>query len=206
MADNSLFWILCVVFSLAYPAAPRAELIDHVVAAVNNDVITGSELNQAVAFNAVMGGRQDDRRLRAETLEGLINRRLLLQEASRLRFVEVSSEETDAEVEAIRKRLGTEQYEAFLGRLNMSGEDLGRMLGERLLVERFIEKKISLFARVSREEAESYYRDHAERYKGKRFPEVREEIAALLFRQKVDQQLELYVAELRGKADIRINP
>ena len=86
----------------------------------------------------------------------------------------------------------------------MTREELARMLGERLLVERFVEKKIGLFIRVSRDEAQEYFKQHADRFKGKRFQEVQKEITALLSGQKLDEQLAQYLAELRSKADIRV--
>ena len=201
--------ILCAFFLLA--SAVHAELIDRVVAAVNNDVITLSELRQAVAFNAALGGNGNGngngRLLELETREGLINGRLLLQEAYRLRFAEVSEQDVDAEIGRLRQRLGSDDaYGEFLVRTDLTEERLGRMLGDRLLIERFIEKKIGLFARVTRDEAQSYFQDHPQEFKDKRFSQVQKSITAILSEQKVGQQLDLYIAELRNRAVLRINP
>ena len=81
------------------PATAPAELIDRIVATVNNQVITLSDLRQAVRFNEEMGGGSRDRKdLEAETLEGLINKRLLLHEARRLSLAEVTEQDVNAEV------------------------------------------------------------------------------------------------------------
>jgi len=185
----------------------RAELIDRVVASVNNEVITLSELRQAVAFNAALGGKGSGRQLEEETREGLINGRLLLQEAYRLKFAEVSEQDIAAEVARLRQRLGSDDaYRAFLVRTGMSEEHLARMLGDRLLIERFVMKKIGLFARVSREEAQSYFQDHPGEFKDMRFAQVQKKITALLSEQKVGQQLDQYVADLRARAVVRLNP
>lgn len=197
--------VLYAFLSLA--AVGHAELIDRVVAAVNNDVITLSELRQAVAFNAALGGKGSGRQLEQETREGLINGRLLLQEAYRLRFAEVSEQDIAAEVGRLRQRLGSDDaYRAFLVRTDLTEERLGRMLGDRLLIERFVEKKIGLFARVSRDEAQSYFQDHPKEFKDMRFAQVQKSITALLSAQKVSQQLDQYVAELRDRAALRFNP
>lgn len=197
--------VLCLFFSLT--AVGHAELIDRVVAAVNNEVITLSELRQAVAFNAALGGKGNGSQLEQETREGLINGRLLLQEAYRLRFAEVSEQDIAAEVGRLRQRLGSDDaYRAFLVRTDLTEERLGRMLGDRLLVERFVEKKIGLFARVSRDEAQSYFQDHPQEFKDKRFAQVQKSITALLSAQKVSQQLDQYIVELRDRAVIRLNP
>jgi hypothetical protein len=188
------------------PSLVRAELVDRVVASVNNEVITLSELDRAVGFNVAFGGKDGDK-LRAETLEGLVNRHLLLQEAYRLKFVEVSDQDINAEIEKLKMRLGSDDtFAVFLTRLDLTREQLGRMLGERLLVEKFIEKKIGLYVHVSRDEARDYFSSHPAEFKGKSFQEVQKAIEAMLTNQKLEQQVAQYLTELRSKADIRLNP
>jgi hypothetical protein len=150
---------------------------------------------------------QDGKTLEAETLEGLITRRLLVQEARRLRFVEISEQEIGAEIEKLRKRFESDaSFMDFLRSLDLTEQVLGRMLGEQLLVEKFVEKKVGLFVRVTREEAQSYFDSHASQFPEKSFQDVQKTIMAALTDQKVGRQLDKYVADLRGKADIRVNP
>jgi parvulin-like peptidyl-prolyl isomerase len=197
---------LCSFLSLA--AGARAGLVDRIVATVNNEVITASELAQTVGMNKRLGKSvQDGKTLEAETLEGLITRRLLVQEARRLRFVEISEQEIGAEIEKLRKRFESDaSFMDFLRSLDLTEQVLGRMLGEQLLVEKFVEKKVGLFVRVTREEAQSYFDSHASQFPEKSFQDVQKTIMAALTDQKVGRQLDKYVAELRGKADIRVNP
>ena len=205
--------LCCILLSLSagillpvFASPASAELVDRIVASVNNDVITLSELERAVAFNVAFGGKNDDK-LRSETLEGLINRHLLIQEAYRLKFVEVSDQDINAEIEKLKLRLGSENaFAGFLARLDITREQLGRMLGERILVEKFIEKKIGLYVRVSRDEARDYFNNHPAEFRDKRFQEVQRTITSMLTDQKLEQQVAQYLAELRSKADIRLNP
>ena len=199
--------VVTVVCLCILPAATsHAVLVDRMVAAVNNDVITLSELRQAVAFNAAISGKSNGSRIQMETLQGIINRRLLLQEAYRLKVAEVSEREIAAEVVRLREQLGTEaSFQEFLARTGMTEAQLEKLLGERLLVERFVEKKIGLFARVSRDDVQAYFREHPDEFGDKRFAEVQKQITARLTEQKVSQQLEQYVDELRGRAFIRID-
>ena len=199
-----LLFMICVVGS-GNPA--DAEPIDHIVAAVNQEVITSTDLAHAVAFNMRFGSNRDRTTLESETLEGLINRRLLVQEARRLRFVEVTDQDISAETEKVKKQFGTDKsFADFLSEQGMTEQELSRMLGEQLLVERFVEKKVGIFVRVSREQVQNYFDQNANLYKGKSFPEVQKMIYGLLVKKKTEEQLDQYVAELRSKADIRINP
>lgn len=197
---------LALVLVLLFPRPLQAELVDRIVAAVNTEVITASELDCSIALNLRLGAADKDRSaLKAETLDGLISRRLLVQEARRLRFVEVSEQELSAEVEKVAKRFASDrEFGDFLAGLDMTRQELARMLGERLLVERFVEKKVGLFVRVGREEAQTYFNEHAPEFKDRNFQDVQKTITALLTERKIGRQLDQYLAELRGKADIRI--
>jgi peptidyl-prolyl cis-trans isomerase SurA len=196
-----------LVIALLFPFALRAELVDRIVATVNHEVITASELNWAMALNARLGNADKDRQtLKTTTLEGLVNRRLLVQEAHRLKFVEVSDQEIGTEVEKVEKRFASDrEFDDFLAGLDMTRQDLGRMLGERLLAERFVEKKVGLFVRVSREEIQDYYNAHVSEYKDMHIQDAQNMILALLTEQKIKQQLARYLADLHARADIRIN-
>jgi len=200
-----MFLVAGLVF---IPSAAQAERVDHIVAAVNNDVITSLDLDQAVSINeALSGPAKDPNRLREETRDGLVNRLLLLQEARRLKFVELSEQDVRAQVEIFKKRLGSpEAFAAFLSSTLLSNRDLERMVGDRLLVERFIEKKIGLYVRIGREEAKQYFDSHPAQFKGKPFPDVQKQIIAFLMDQELGKQVEHYLADLRSTASIRINP
>jgi peptidyl-prolyl cis-trans isomerase SurA len=191
---------------LVLPPVVGAELVDRIVAAVNNDVITLSDLQHAMAFNTALGATGGGPLLEVETREGLINRTLLVQEAIRLRFDEVSERDVDAELEKLRQRFGSDDaFLEFLARTALTEEQLRNLLGERLLVERFVTKKITLFTRVSHDEAQKYFTDHPEEFKGRRFPEVEKEITQRIAEQMAGQQLDLYIADLRSRAEIRLN-
>ncbi len=203
---GQLLVLFAVLLFLLSPAL--AERVDHLVAAVNNDVITEQDLEQAVSINEALSGPAPDRsRLRQETRDGLVNRLLLLQEARRLKFIELSEHDIRPQVEAFKKRLGSpEAFAAFLSKSQLSNRELERMLGDRLLVERFIEKKIGLYVRIGRDDARRFFDSHAAQFRGKAFPEVQKQITSYLTDQEVDKQLEKYLAELRSNASIRINP
>ncbi len=192
-----------MLFSTAY-----AELVDHIVAAVNNEVITESELAESVALNMRFGKPgKDHKTVESETLEGLITRRLLVQEARRLRFVDVSEQETSSEIEQLKARFGSDSaFSDFLKEHDMSLKELAHMLGEQLLVQKFVEKKIGLFVRVTREDAQRYFDTHQSEFPDRQFSDIQKNIIARLTNEKTGQQLDQYIADLRNKADIRVNP
>jgi hypothetical protein len=196
-----------LALSFMAPPAVQGEPVDRVVATVNAEVVTASELKCAIALNRRLGSAEGDRNAQeAETLDGLITRRLLVQEAHRLRFVEVSDQELADGIRKLRERFASDkEYNDFLAGIDLTSRELSRMVEERLLVERFVGKKVGLFVRVSREEAEAYFNEHPAEFNKKHFQDVQKQILALLTERKIGQQLDQYLVELRGKADIRIN-
>lgn len=189
------------------PCGGYSEFIDRIIAAVNNEIITKRDLKQAMAFNkAVSGPPHDPVQAEAETLEGLINRRLLVQEAVRFGFAYPDDKDVALELEAVKKRLGSEEaFRAMLSKGGMTEVQLTRMLAERLFVERFLEKRITIFVRVGREEALAYYQDHPGEFNGRRFSEAYRDIVAVVTAQKKERQIEQYLAELRTRSNIRMN-
>jgi len=204
-AGFTAFAALCVLACFV-PCQAHAVLVDRIIATINYEVVTASDLAHAVALNTRFGGRNNGQdSLQMQTLEGLITKRLLVQEARRLRFVEVSDQETQAELDKLKRLFGSDAaFTGFLAEQDMSVAELSRMLSERLIVERFVEKKVRLFVRVGREEAQAYFDEHASEFKGRSFSDAQKSITALLTDRKVGQQLDQYIAELRSKADIRM--
>jgi hypothetical protein len=195
-----------LVLALPAPARVSAELIDRVLASVNGEVITLSDLRQAQAFNAALGGGEAGGPAASETLEGLVNRRLILQEAARVKFEPVPDQDAADALDKLRRRLGTEEaYRKLLDDMGAGENQLRRLLKEQLVVQRFLDKKIGLFARATRDEVQEYYAGHPREFSGKSFAEVQKELTVVLSQQKAGQQLEQFIADLKGRADIRMN-
>jgi hypothetical protein len=195
--------VLCLLF-VAAAAIAVAEPVDRMAAAVNDDVITESDVAHAVALSRLSKTAADAAPLYQDTLAGLINGRLLAQEARRTRFVDISEAEVNASLEELKKRFESEAaFSSFLREQDMTPREIRSMLADQLLVERFVEKKVALFVRVSRADAEQYFREHQDRFKGKRFPEAQKLIMAELTDRKIGEQIDRAVAELRSKAVIR---
>lgn len=185
------------------PSLVSAEIIDRIAATVNNEIITESELRCSAALAPLLESSPETPPL-TDLLDGLLARRLLVQEARRLKLVEVSDTELNAALEKIKGRFSSETaFNGFLAELDLAPRELSRMLEERIVAERFVEQKVGLFVRVSREEAQSYFDEHAEEFENKRFQDVQKTVHSLLLQRKLRSQLDQFLAELRGRADIR---
>lgn len=151
---------LCLTGSLAF-----AETSNRIVAIVGDEVITeadvGGQLDALLsappdaALSEVPTGE-----MQRAVLIHLIEQRLLLQEAKRIGLT-VSGEELADRVEALRRRLGSEErLQQLLAEAGLSREGLKEQLTEQLLVKKVVDvavrSKITVSPREVAEELEQH--------------------------------------------------
>ncbi len=157
-----LFTVHCSLFTISW-----AEIVDRIVAYVNDDVITLSELKERSRLRPEAQPEGLENRDEREVLNGVINRVLLLSEV---------------------KRLG----------LTVPEED------DKTMIERLIDRRIKAFILIPIEKAREFYEKNKDRFGGKDFLEVRDEINHYLIEEETNKRLGKYITELRGKANIKI--
>jgi len=122
-----------------------AEVVDRIVAVVNNDIITMSELqNMAKTIEAQSGVKptgQDQKKMMREMLEALVDRKLAKAEAQR-RGIVVADKEVDEALARFKQRSNIPDDATFAKGLSQAGLSLkefrqqiaDQMTQERLLV------------------------------------------------------------------------
>ena len=130
-------FLLCVLCLQLFAATTSAETLDRVVAVVNDDIITLSDLNEAgkdflqkVQESAPKGEmEQATREANERVLSQLINQQLITQEAQKAN-VQLSDNEFN------------QAYEKNFQALNISREEFLKKLGEAGLTEEVYEKNL----------------------------------------------------------------
>lgn len=152
-------------------AAGQTVLVDRVVAVVNDEVITLSEIQKEGKpfIQRVREELGEDARARRmqitqrQILDALILRRLQLQEARKEKVV-VEQSEVTAAVEQIKKENGlttSAQFTEALARENLTPEEFRTKVWEQLAVDRLITRKVRTSVVVSEEEVEQYSQTRA---------------------------------------------
>lgn len=151
-------FILCLILAIMavfvtgrQSPAGASVTVDRVVAVVNGDIITMSDLQRESARAA---GKIDDRLL----LEDMINRKLQMTAAKRA-GMDVTEKELNDAIEDILKRntMDRQQFEAALAKEGLSLEQYRAELKEQITLSRVFNKYVRTGLAVDENELRSYY-------------------------------------------------
>lgn len=165
--------LLILICLLTWMGSSQAEIVERIVAVVNGEVITLSELEeflgplQAQIEWAYKGEELNERKQEArwQALDQLIEKRILLQEAKN-RGIEVREDRIERKLKEIRERFNSEEeFVEALKSENLSLLGLRKRIEEELIVQKLIDWEIRSKVRVGREEVREFYQENKERFK-----------------------------------------
>lgn len=202
----------------AAPAAPvrtpaPATLVDRVVAVVDEDPILDSDIERVVRLGllpAVAAESVAEERRRA--LDLAIEQKLRLHEVDRFGFEETPLALLDRQMEEVRSRFPAEEaFRAELARLGLDETALRQLLARQLSVLAYVEERLGPRVFVSVDDIGRYYNEELlpELKKSGVGPaelptleSVRESIRAVLRERRLNEEIDRWTADLRGKADV----
>jgi len=200
----------------APPAAPGAEggIVEEVVAVVRNPpsaaprLVTRTKLVEEARIalvsrgaTAAAEGPLDRTALRA-ALDWLLDQILVSDEAAKLRLDEVGREDLLLELRRFQDRFATfGEYERFLGRAELSEDELLATLGRMVRVERYVKSRVGRAARVGEDEVDRWLRA---RGAADAPPAAREAARAQLAEERATAQVRELLSDLRSRAEIRV--
>ena len=167
--------LFAALLFLAAPA-PRAEIVDRIVAVVNDDVITQYELDstvEGILKRYEKNIRPEERdRVTAEARKALIARLvddlLLRQEAKRLGITVREEEVANTIRDNLKKRnMSMDDLQQALAREGSSLEKYREATRNDLIRMRIMQREIRQRVSVTPEEIGAYYQEHRDEYEGK---------------------------------------
>jgi len=206
-------WLVLACFGVSAPvpafAAPQGPMvIDRVVARLENDVITLSDIRELAAYQKLAGREpaQD-----AELLRELIDQWIVTHDAAAARFPAAPAEQVDADFAALRNQIGTpDQFAARLHALGLSEPDVRRLVSKQVFVDLYLEHKFRAIARVQPAEIERYYHDEfvpllqSRKQAVPPLDEVRDSITDVLMERDITRRAQQWIAQSRKQLDIEI--
>lgn len=188
----------------------QAVLVDRILAVVNHQPITLSDLHQHEAFLALNNGKKNwepSDAFSPSSLQQIIDQRLLLEEAGRFEVSVPDRTDLQKVQDRLAKRFtNSEEFQDTLQRWGLNREDLQHLLEYQLTVERFVDQRIKFFVIIPPAEIQTYYESHREEYRETNLEQALAQITSKLTDQKTEEKLEAYLKKLRDNANIQINP
>lgn len=188
---------------------PPRRLLDEVVAVVEAQAITLSELASETRIELVMDRGVEfsaaplSRGLLAASLRKLVQERIVLAEVERLRLAEPDRAELDKRVRMLRDRFGSPAlYDKFLRALEMTDEEVEAVLGRELRVERYLDNRLRLSAQLRESELADAARERGGLASMSRAQQ--EALRRELGQAKYDRMLTELLADLRKRTSVRV--
>ncbi len=155
-----------------------AEIVDRIVAIVNEDIITLTELNTALRpyidkiDSAGYSGDQKEKilfKLRTDMLSRMIDRKLTDQEVKKYNIT-VSDKEIDAAIERLKQAqlMTQEDLEAALEKDGMTFADYREKMRQEIMRPKLINYSVKSKVIVTDKEVAEYYAEHRAEYAGVR--------------------------------------
>lgn len=168
--------IFCMLGLLPIPKDGRAEIVDRIVAVVNDDIITLFELNRSFepyAERIVQSGLPPEKeqqmlyKLREDILNQLIEHKIEDQEI-KLSNITVSEKEIDRTIERIKEVnfYTDENLREALAKEGITMETYRQRLKEQMLRTKLVNLKVKSKIVITNEDIKSYYAKHPDKYGG----------------------------------------
>ncbi len=201
---------LLLAACLGAPVLSAQVVVDRVVARIENDIITLSDVRDLAAYQRLSGRRPAPQ---PELLQQLIDQWIVANDAAAARFPAPPAQQVDAQLAALQNQVGTpQQFAARLRELNLSEQDVRRLVAKQIFLDLYLERRFRAVARVQPADVERYYRDEFVPQLQRRkqaFPpldDVRDSITDLLLERDITRLAQQWIEQTRASLDVEIFP
>lgn len=207
-------WICLVALPVGAAVAaeprPQTQIVDAIVARIEDDVITLSELRELAAYQQLLDGHsQSNDELRSELIEQWV----VNNEAATAHFPLPAQTEVEREAGRVAGSIpDAAAYQKRLAALGISSETLRRIITRQIYLARYLDYKFRSSIQVDDAAIAGYYRDHLlPELHAKNQPEppladVSAQIRELLIEQGVNERTAAWFEETKARLKIELEP
>lgn len=167
------FFLAISLASVLFAGQAGSEVVDRIVAVINDSVITLSELNAATAVAieklGIEGGADADKvkEVKGTILDSLVEQKLVKQAADKA-GIDISEREIDNAIDDVKKqnRLTHEQLLLALAESGLTQKEYREQLKEQIRQVKFINKEFRSKIAIQPEDIEAYYSQHIGEFQG----------------------------------------
>lgn len=207
MRPMAIYGILFAA-ALAIPPGSHAaqEVVDRIVARVENDVILLSDVRALARYQQFLDGKQetDD-----QILDRLIDQWIVRSEAEASRSPHPSEADVDRGLSRIRDSFASgEEYQARMKQAGLSEQNVRAMVASQLYLSNYLDSRFRAAVRIDPKEIEGFYQTEVvprAKARGQEPPALdasRESIQEALIENGINQQAEQWLKESRLRLHI----
>jgi hypothetical protein len=206
---------LVLMIAIALPAG-AGDVLDRIVATVNNHIILQSEWQDEIRYEAFVDGRSLDQVQagnRKSALDHLIDQQLLREQMRSSGFPHASEEEVEKSIQQIRKQYASPENKAAwlaaLERYGLTEKELKKRVALQVDLMGLVDSRLRPNVVIDSKSIESYYNQELlpqlQQSGAEQVPlaEVTPKIKELLTQQKMNQLLIAWLQDLRSESRIR---
>ncbi len=194
---------------LAAPSGPAQQVVERIVARIEDDIITLSEVRELGRYQQLVEGHSaSDDRLLAQLIEQWI----VNTEATAARYPRPIEAEVDRELERLGPQFASpEAYRERLQQLGLSAAAVRRLVERQMYLGRYLDYKFRPAAQVDAAAIEKYYREQlvpSLAAKGQAAPALetlQDQIRELLVQAEISRRATQWLEETRSRLRIELN-
>jgi hypothetical protein len=198
---TAFMWI-----SLPFAATAAQRLVDRIVATIEGEPVTASELADLGKFQQLQGGPPAEEK---ELLRRRIEIWIVLADAQAARFPAPAAADVQSELDRLSAQVGTpEAYQARLRELGLRAESARRLMAQQLWVARYLDARFRPTAQVDEKQVQAYYQNDLAKELAARgqslppFDTVRDKILELLIQREMSERAGRWLDENRARTRV----
>lgn len=208
--------VLCLCLGVGDVITVKAEIIDRLMAVVNRQIITLGDIEQELRLQELdpvtqdVAGLSSSRQKETQEIivQRLIEQALIREQIQQFPGLEIDDEQVESQFRAIEKQAGDGKK---LAEMKIDVQAVKDRMRWQLQVMKFIDYRFRQFVVVDSKEIEAYYQNKflPELQKRSTLPapalvDVEERIRKILTEEKLNVQVDEWLASLRKDATIEI--
>lgn len=184
------------------------EVVDRIIARVENDIILQSEERELSRYQQFLDGKSESN---AQILERLLDQWEVRNEAAASRFPKPSEADVTRTVERMKESFATpEEYEERRKQSGLSSEDVRRIVESQLYLSNYLDSRFRASIQIDPKAVQEFYQSkiipRAEA-RGQAPPTLeasRETIQELLVQQAITEQADRWLKESRARLRVEM--
>jgi hypothetical protein len=200
-------WLVAFAMVAGAGSLPRAQIVDRILAVVDNSIVTQSDVAAAVRLKSFdLAGAVDPV---GAALERLIERRLMLAEVDRYAPPPPSEADISLRLEQVKLSFpSAEAYRSALTEVGVDEEQLRRRLRDDIRIGVYLQQRFAASVQPSDQEILTYYRAHPEQFTRagalRPFDEAHDRAREGLVTERREGLIREWVAGLRRRANVNV--